>query len=107
MEVDIKDEDIDRAHRIGKKYKQGGADHQAIIVKFHSWEKRTAVYKGRKKLLNKSILLDLTHRRALLLSQSKLHVAENVGIEAVFVDVNCRLGLKTVAGDLKIFQFYA
>lgn len=104
MEVDIKDEDIDRAHRIGKKYKEGGADHQAIIVKFHSWDKRTAVYKGRKKLSNKSIRLDLTQRRAKLLSQSKLHVADNAGVEAVFVDVNCRLGLKTVAGDLKFFN---
>lgn len=41
MEVDIKDEDIDRAHRIGKKYKEQGVDHQAIIVKFYSWDKRT------------------------------------------------------------------
>ena len=88
MEVDIKDEDIDRAHRICKKYKEGGADHQAIIVKFHSWDKRTAVYKGRKKLSDKSFRLDLTQRRVKLLSRSKVHVAENAGAEAVFVDVN-------------------
>ncbi len=104
MEVEIEDKDIDRAHRIGKKYNEGGINHQAIIVKFHSWDKRTTVYRGRKKLSGKSIRLDLTQRRAKLLSQSKLLVAENAGVEAVFVDVNCRLGLKTVKGDLKFFN---
>ena len=85
MEVDIKDEDIDRTHCIGKKYKEGGDNYQAIIMKFHSWDKRTAGYKGRKKLSDKSFRFDLTQRRAKLLSQSKLLAAENAGVEAVFV----------------------
>ena len=104
MEVEIEDEDIDRAHDISKKYNAGGINHQAIIVKFHSWDKRTAVYQGRKKLTGKSIRLDLTQSRAKLLGQSKLLVAENTGVEAVFVDVNCRLELKTVEGDRKFFN---
>ena len=62
IEVEVPDGVIDRVHRIGKKEK----NNQAMIVKFTSWKHRTAVYKGRRKLKDKRIQLDLTSRRARL-----------------------------------------
>ena len=47
--VHVPDNGVDRAHRIGKKAVQNGKLSQAMIVKFVSWQLRTAVYKSRKK----------------------------------------------------------
>ena len=63
VEVEVPDEVIDRVHRIGKKEK----NNQGMTVKCTSWKHRTAVYKGRKRLKDKQIRLDLTSRRARLL----------------------------------------
>ena len=66
IDVAVPDEVIDTAHRVGKKEKssQTGVIGQAMIVKFISWRHRTAVYRGRKKLQDKRIQLDLTSKRA-------------------------------------------
>eukprot|EP00112_Aurelia_sp_Birch-Aquarium-sp1_P023509 Seg703.8 transcript_id=Seg703.8/GoldUCD/mRNA.D3Y31 product="hypothetical protein" protein_id=Seg703.8/GoldUCD/D3Y31 len=63
IEVDVPDEVINRAHRIGKKERDNqGITGQAMIVKFTSWRHRTAVYRGRKKLQDKRIYLILPPR---------------------------------------------
>ena len=104
IEVDVPDHGIDRAHRIGKKYTRNGKMEQAMIVKFVSWQDRTAVYKARKKLDDKAIQLDLTARRSRLLKYAKDKVEGNEDIDFVFPDINCRLGLKTTDGK---FFFYS
>lgn len=46
--VDVKRDDIFRAHRIGpKKSDDDGKRHQAIIVRFRSWKARCALYRAR------------------------------------------------------------
>ena len=74
-----------------------------MIVKFVSWQDRTAVYKARKKLDDKTIQLDLTARRSRLLEYAKDKVERNEDIDFVFPDINCWLGLKTTDGK---FFFY-
>ncbi len=104
IEVDVPDEGIDRAHRIGKKYIKNGRQEQAMIVKFTSWRYRTAVYQARKKASNKFIQLDLTSRRAGLLKSAKMKAEDHENIAFVFVDVNCNLGLKKSNGTFKFFN---
>ncbi len=104
IEVDVPDEGIDRAHRIGKKYIKNGRQEQAMIVKFTSWRYRTAVYRARKKASNKFIQLDLTSRRAGLLKSAKKKAEDHENIAFVFVDVNCNLGLKKSNGTFKFFN---
>ena len=53
--LDIPDFDvgqsIDRCHRVGKRYTDGtGRSVHPVIIRFKSWQSRTAVYKGRKKM---------------------------------------------------------
>ncbi len=106
MDVEVPDEVIDRAHRIGKKEKsnQTGVTGQAMIVKFTSWRHRTAVYRGRKKLQDKRIQLDLTFKRARLLRLAKEKAKEYAEVDFVLVDINCRVGIKTKGGDFKFFD---
>ena len=108
IDVPVTEEHIDRAHRIERKTQEkDGSCSQAIIVKFCSWQQRTAVYKARSKLKGKntSIQLDLTSRRAKLLSDGKARVKDIPEIEFVFVDINCRLGLKVKDRGLKFFNY--
>ena len=67
LELDIPEDGIDRAHRVGKKTRVDDGSMQSMIVKLHSWKKRVAVYHARKKLEDKRIFVDLTFRRAKLL----------------------------------------
>ena len=62
LNLNIQEEDIDRAHRIGK-------DKKAMIVKFYSFKKRTLLYRKRKDSTVK-IHLDLTKNRIDLLDKA-------------------------------------
>lgn len=107
IEVEVPEDGIDRAHRIGNKYMKNGKYEQAMIVKFTSWKYRTAVYRARKKADKKYIQLDLTARRAGLLKDAKEKAEECESIDFVFVDVNCRLGLKKLDGTFEFFNNYS
>ncbi len=103
MEVTVPDDGLDRVHRIGKKEKNAdGIMEQPLIMKFTSW--KHAVYRGRKKLKSQKILLDLTPRRAKLLSKARLMVKDNPSVDYSFADVNCRLVIKSTSGDFKTFN---
>ena len=106
IDVAVPDEVIDRAHRIGKKVenKQTGVKDQAMIVKFTSWRHRTAVYRGRKKLQDKRIQLDLTSKRAGLLSFAKEKAKDYAEVDFVLVDINCRVEIKTKGGGFLFFD---
>ena len=104
LEVDISEDGIDRAHRVGKKTTDGdGIEGQAMIVKLNSWKDRVAVYRERKKLKDKRIYVDLTFRRAKLLKLAQTLVKTNPVFDFAFADINCRLGVK---GTDDRFQFF-
>ena len=109
LEVQCTDKCIDRAHRIGQvmeiKNDQGSSTvHQPILIKFTNWSTRTAVYRARKKLNGPKIFLDLTTRRAKLLSSAITQVESNNAVKYAFADINCRLGLKMSDGRLLFFN---
>ena len=106
IEVAVLDEAIDRVHRIkGKvKNKDTGEVRQAMIVKFSTWKHRTAVYKARKKSEDKKIQLDLTAKRAKLLSFAREKSKSNDYIEFLFADINCRIGLKSKVGTFRFLE---
>ena len=58
VDVDITSSDIDRAHRVGK-------EKSTMIVKFFSFEKRTSLYRARKKSNATNIYLDITKKTSL------------------------------------------
>ena len=68
MGVDLPEDAVDRAHRIGRISEQG---KQQIIVRFKSFRECTLVHKNRKKCKKASIFLDLTKKRLALLSWAK------------------------------------
>ena len=79
MGVGEVEDDIDRAHRIGKPKMntKSGLLEQQIIIKFRSWQTRTKVYRARPRT-NKAtgvgkfaVSLDLTKRRQALLSLAR------------------------------------
>ena len=111
--------EIFRAHRVGKKNKQdNGETHQSIIVKFRSWDKRTALYRARPTLKKpteskryKTIGLDLTTRNLTLLDMARSKIKERresgtetgVNFPYAFADVNCNLVVRL--GDSKFKYF--
>ena len=105
IDVDVSADDIDRAHRVGRKrIKNDGSSSQTMIVKLHTWEDRSAIYKARKKLKNKRIYVDLTTRRANLLTLAQTMVRSNPNYDFAFSDINCRLGVKGICGTFKFFN---
>ena len=106
LSVNVPEECIDRAHRSGQSKRNSGSKNpeQAIIAKFKLWEKRVAVYRARKEVNDILIHLDLTPRRAKLFATAREKAEVSEKIECAFVDVNCRLGLKSTQGTLAFFN---
>ena len=90
--------DIDRAHRIGK-------DRKTMIVKFHSFGKRSALYKTRKNLKNGiKIHLDITKARLNILDDAKKLITNDSTVDFVFADINCNIVAKLKDGNFKFFD---
>ena len=72
IDIDIREEDLDRTHRVGnpKVCKEGKS--KPIIIKFARYDVRSAVYKNKKKLKSKSFLIreSLTAKRVGLLKEA-------------------------------------
>lgn len=128
----VKPDDIFRAHRIGKKkVDENGRHHQAVIVRFRSWQARCALYRARPTRKKprasaqpkpgeslpgrgfKSISLDLTPNRYDLLAKARSLIAENfpdnkddAGKEKVFAyaDINCNLCIRFDEKKVKFFS---
>ena len=104
MGLNILREAIDRVHRIGRKYEIDKVDKdgvvagvslkQQVIVRFSTWGHRTQVYKARKRSNFMKFKVDLTKRRANLLSRARSLIENAEGIDFVFSDVSCRLDQK-------------
>jgi len=96
--ININDNDIDRAHRIGKTYLNNTTQKQckSIIVKFLTFRKRTLLYRERKKLKGVRVRIDLTSSRHKLLVNSNKFIKDNnlSDVKFTYADINCRLKIK-------------
>ena len=108
LNVEIPDSCIDRAHRIGKPFKNKvGKICHCMIVKFTTWRHRTKVYKARKSVDNYTISPDLTKHRFDLLKSARNNLdkeGKNGRVAFMFADVNCRLMAKTSEGRFLSFE---
>ena len=105
MKVQVPKEAIDRVHRIGRwGQNQNGTPLQAMIVKFKSWTHKLSVYRARKNFKDKSIMVDLTPRRADLLKQARDIAKLKSNISFAFADINCRIGVRTVDDNFQFFN---
>ena len=105
---------IDRVHRIGRKYRKNGVNYQQIIIKFKSWKARELFYRsrprrnadGKKKpgASTFSVNIDLTKRRYELFKHAINSIKGNKEINYVFADINCSLGMKMSNGSFKYFN---
>ena len=128
--VPLQDDDIFRAHRIGKiqseKKKDGtpsGKKVQSIIVRFRSWEKRCALYRARPKKNStpklksqkcpdyQSIRLDLAKSTRDLLDTANNEIKKKFPNEPedtqgyAFADINCNVRMK-VPGANETFVYF-
>ena len=97
--VDIPNEVVDRARRIGPSYidKNSNVECKSVIVRFTTFRHRTMVYRVEKKMKpGVRVKLDLTKSRYTLLIDANKVVKQNPDIKFCYADINCRLKLKWV-----------
>ena len=100
-EVEIPEETIDRAHRVGPKKNK----NQTIIVKFSTFRHRTLFYRARKKLKNGIKLhIDLTKKRFNLLLDAQSFIQGEENVKYVYADINCYLKIRFSDNGEKIFS---
>ena len=92
---------VDRAHRIGRIYKDRTSNKycKEIIVRLTTFRHRTMLYRARPKLKGVTVRLDLTKSRYDLLKNANNYVKEIPTIRFCYVDVNCRLKFKFTGED--------
>ena len=88
--VEIPDDVVDRAHRIGKVTNYKGKQSRQMIVKLTTWRHRTMIFRARKNSQRYKARLDLTARRREILQEANKLLNSNMESFA-FADVNCRL----------------
>ena len=116
INVSFDQDNIDRAHRIGKKYtdENTGKNIQSIIVKFKSWKSLKEFYDTRpRNFVNGkknpglnffNVSVDLTRRRYLLLKTAKGLIKDNPNISYTYAGINCSLCIKVKNGSFKHFN---
>ena len=92
---------VDRAHRIGRIYKDRTSNKncKGIIVRFTTFRHRTMLYRARSTLKGVKVRLDFTKSRYDLLNNANNHVKEIPTIRFCYVDVNWRLKVKFTGED--------
>ena len=94
LDLDIREYEYDRCHRIGRKFKVNGATFQDVLFKLCFWRTRDILYKNRKRF-NFKIFADLTQRRTELLEFARNLVEDDEvtkrAVEFLFCDQNCKL----------------
>ena len=104
LDVEVPDCCIDRAHRIGRRYKKDGVELQTVICKFTTWRHRTDVYRKRRATDKYRISVDLTKLRLDLLKSARDMVENIQYVDYVFADVNCQLRVKLKDGSFFNFN---
>ena len=97
----------DRAHRIGKIYKDrySKKNVQSVIVRFTTFRHRTLFYKARKQLKNNvRVELDLTKQRYGVLQDAIKLIDGKAAVDFVYADINCRLKVRFSDGDEDFFE---
>jgi len=90
LKVNVPDDVIDRAHRIGRPKIIKGKKIHTMIVRLTTWRHRTSVYRARKNSPSYRVRLDLTKKRLETVKRlSRLLESRKLGF--VFADINCRL----------------
>ena len=90
--VDIPNEVVDRAHRIGPSYtdKNLNVECKSVIVHFTTFRHRTMADRAKKKMKSGvRVKLDLTKSRYTLLTDANKVVNQNLDIKFCYVDINC------------------
>ena len=90
--VDIPNEVVDRAHRIGPSYtdKNSNVECKSVIVRFTTFRHRTMADRAKKKMKSGvRVKLDLTKSRYTLLTDANKVVNQNLDIKFCYVDINC------------------
>ena len=117
LDVDIPENVIDRAHRVGKPYtNHKNQKCHAMIVRFTTWRHRTKVYPAHDKSNNANvkIRLDLTKSRYSILKEALNKLIDGNGkmtaigangpVNFVFADINCRLVAKMKDNSYEYFD---
>ena len=88
---EIPDVVIDRAHRIGRGYKDKtrNVPCKSIIVRFSTFRHRTLFYRNRNKLKNAKVRLDLTKKRYKIFTDAIDFVKAYKNVDYVIIDINC------------------
>ena len=107
--IDIKDDDYDRAHRVGftKDIQGNPVKNCQMIVKFTSFRSRTDVYRNRKKGTEGGkvrFYVDQTKRRFDLRKMAVEYVKDKPDVDFAFVDINCSLCLRLKNGQFRFFN---
>ena len=90
LKVNVPEDGIDRAHRIGRPKIIKGKKLHTMILRFTTWRHRTAVYRARKNSPFYRVKLDLTKKRLETVKRlSSLLESRKLG--SVFANVTCRL----------------
>ena len=97
--IEIPDACIDRAHRIGRPFKDRvtNQEHQGAIIRFTTHRHRSIIYTNRKVIEESCgyrFRLDLTKDRYKLLQEAIELVKGHNEIRYVYSDINCRLKVK-------------
>ena len=88
LKVEVDENDFNRIHRIGQKYKRDdGKECQQIIVKLKGFIPRTKVHRARKHKSDISVKLDLTKRRYDLLKEARTRIKGADSVEYAFADI--------------------
>ena len=88
--IEIHDNVIDRAHRVGKVKNYEGQRGRQMIVRLTTWRHRTKIYRSRKNTQKYKIRLDLTMRRREVLKEAN-KLLNSTTDSFAFADVNCNL----------------
>ena len=105
LDCGVKIDAVDRALRIGPRKTVEGKEKQQMIVRFKSFNERTAVYRARKKAAVTRTRIDLTRRRLRILREAKTLAEEHKDkIDYVFADINCSLAAKLKNGSFIFFN---
>ena len=88
--IEIPDDVVDCAHRIGKVKNYKGKQNRQMIVKLTTWCHRTNIFRARKNNQQNKVRLDLTARRREILQDATKLLNSNME-SFVFADVNCQL----------------
>ena len=96
INLNISENDIGRAHRIGKPSVDNTSKKQckSIIVNFTSFRKLTSAYRGKKSIKDVRVKVDLTKKRHTLLVKANECAINIPKVKFCYADINCRFKVK-------------